>query len=175
MMRVYPSVDSRTLEPPGAPSIMLQSAKREFDLICESEWFEDPFVQEMILDVDNTKWITGRVFESPVLGTISPRELSGGVKGLILAYKLREITGQIEGFSSAIFGDNCIPWLCKISFLQDFYIAFRHALGGDPGVELDYRQPVCAQTADSKDWATWNLKNWGEVIDYYISKDGIYN
>lgn len=58
-----------------------------FDLDYESEWFEDEFVQQMILDIDKIKWISGSVFESPVLGIISPRELSGGVKSLILTYK----------------------------------------------------------------------------------------
>ncbi len=38
----------------------------------------------MIKDVDKSTVIAPRIIESPVLGAITPRELSGGVKTLIL-------------------------------------------------------------------------------------------
>ena len=46
----------------------------------EDEWITDELSRQMILDVDKSKVIGPRVIDSPVLGGISPRELSGGVK-----------------------------------------------------------------------------------------------
>ena len=41
----------------------------------------------MILDIDKSKVISANCIESPILGQITPRLLSGGVKALILMYK----------------------------------------------------------------------------------------
>jgi len=48
-------------------------------------WFADEFVQKMIEDVDRTKYISGEVFESSVLGAIPPERLSCEVKTLKMA------------------------------------------------------------------------------------------
>lgn len=50
----------------------------------EDSWIVDPFVKEMILDVDKSTVIDSGVIDSPVLGKITPLSLSGGVKTLIL-------------------------------------------------------------------------------------------
>ncbi len=42
------------------------------------EWITDELSREMIRDVDRSIVIGPRVIDSPVLGGISPRELSGG-------------------------------------------------------------------------------------------------
>ena len=54
------------------------------------EWITDELSREMIKDVDNSVVLGPRVIDSPVLGGISPRELSGGVKTLILISKVPE-------------------------------------------------------------------------------------
>lgn len=43
------------------------------------EWITDPLSIEMIKDVDKSVVIGPHMIESPVLGPITPRELSGGV------------------------------------------------------------------------------------------------
>ena len=50
----------------------------------EDDWITDPFVKEMILDVDKSTVLDSGVIDSPVLGKIPPLGLSGGVKTLIL-------------------------------------------------------------------------------------------
>ena len=50
----------------------------------EDEWIIDPFVKEMIRDVDRSEVLDSGVIDSPVLGKIPPLGLSGGVKTLIL-------------------------------------------------------------------------------------------
>ena len=76
----------------------------------EDEWIVDPFVKEMIRDVDHSEVIDGGVIDSPVLGKIPPLGLSGGVKTLILV--LFE-PGKI--FNASTCGDNCAKWLLKIA------------------------------------------------------------
>ena len=48
----------------------------------------------MIKDVDKSDVIGPQVIDSPVLGGISPRELSGGVKTLIDIYKRPGLNNQ---------------------------------------------------------------------------------
>ena len=52
----------------------------------EDEWITDPFVKEMIQDVDQSTVLDSGVIDSPVLGKIPPTGLSGGVKTLILCF-----------------------------------------------------------------------------------------
>ena len=89
----------------------------------EESWITDPLSQEMILDVDRSRVIGPHVIESPVLGGISPRELSGGVKTLISIYKVPE-----RVFNASACGDNCAKWLLKIGELEDVTINLRHLM-----------------------------------------------
>lgn len=87
------------------------------------EWITDPLSIEMIKDVDKSVVIGPHMIESPVLGPITPRELSGGVKTLILIYKDRE-----HIFNASNCGDNCAKWLLKMSEKEDLTINLRHLM-----------------------------------------------
>ena len=65
----------------------MKDAPSYFDNVYEDEWIEDSFVKEMIQDVDHCAVISSHIIDSPILGAITPRELSGGVKVLILMLK----------------------------------------------------------------------------------------
>ena len=87
------------------------------------EWITDPFSAEMIKDVDKSVVIGPHMIESPVLGPITPKELSGGVKTLILIYKDRE-----HLFNASNCGDNCAKWLLKMAEKEDLTINLRHLM-----------------------------------------------
>ena len=87
------------------------------------EWITDPFSAEMIKDVDKSVVIGPHMIESPVLGPITPKELSGGVKTLILIYKDRE-----HLFNASNCGDNCAKWLLKMAEKEDLTIDLRHLM-----------------------------------------------
>lgn len=87
------------------------------------EWITDPLSIEMIKDVDKSVVIGPHMIESPVLGPITPRELSGGVKTLILIYKDRE-----HIFNASNCGDNCAKWLLKMAEKEDLTINLRHLM-----------------------------------------------
>ena len=95
----------------------------------QPEWLEDPDVQQMILDVDNSHVLGNGAIDSPVMGIIAPVTLSGGVKTLILIDKAPE-----KVFNASNCGDNCAAWLLRIGKKKDITVNLRHIMdfGDDP-------------------------------------------
>lgn len=93
---------------------VLTDAPRYFDNVWEDEWLEDPLVKQMIKDVDNSEVISPHLIESPVLGPIGPKDISGGVKVLILLLK---DTSFIYNISNC--GDNCAKWIIEIAKIYE--------------------------------------------------------
>ena len=87
------------------------------------DWITDDLSRRMIKDVDESDVIGPRVIDSPVLGGISPRELSGGVKTLICIYKCPDMV-----FNASVCGDNCSKWLLVIGEMMDVTINLRHIM-----------------------------------------------
>ena len=69
----------------------------------EDEWIIDPFVKEMIQDVDKSTVLDSGVIDSPVLGKIPPT-----------------------------CGDNCAKWLLKIAESEDRTINLLHLMDFGP-------------------------------------------
>lgn len=81
-----------------------------FDNCYEDEWLTTPLAKEMIRDVDRSEVISAHLIDSPVLGPIPPKDLSGGIKTLLLmAY---DTDGKI--FNASVCGDNCAKWILKL-------------------------------------------------------------
>lgn len=87
------------------------------------EWITDELSVQMIRDIDKSLVLGPRIIDSPVLGGISPRELSGGVKTLISIYKVPD-----KIFNASACGDNCAKWILKIGEMQDVTINLRHLM-----------------------------------------------
>ena len=101
----------------------MKDAPSYFDNVYEDEWIEDDFVKKMIQDVDHSTVISAHIIESPVLGAITPRELSGGVKVLILMLKDDSFI-----YNMSNCGDNCAKWLLKIAEQEDRTVNLRHLM-----------------------------------------------
>ena len=86
----------------------------------EDDWITNPFVREMIADVDQSTVLDSGVIDSPVLGKIPPTGLSGGIKTLIL---VKFESDKI--FNASTCGDNCAKWLLKIAETEDRTINLR--------------------------------------------------
>ena len=95
-----------------------------FDNTYEDEWITDELSREMIRDVDRSEVIGAHLIESPVLGPISPKELSGGVKTLILM----ALDDKEQIFNASACGDNCVKWILKISRMKNLTINLRHIM-----------------------------------------------
>lgn len=95
----------------------------------EDGWIVNPFVKEMIADVDKSTVIDSGVIDSPVLGKIPPLGLSGGVKTLILVK-----FNPDKIFNASTCGDNCAKWFLKIAKQEDRTINLRHLMdfGDEP-------------------------------------------
>ncbi|MDE5823859.1 MAG: DUF4869 domain-containing protein [Lachnospiraceae bacterium] len=50
-----------------------------FDNQYEDEWITDPLSVDIIKDIDKSEVISAHLIESPVLGAISPKEISGAI------------------------------------------------------------------------------------------------
>lgn len=104
-----------------------------FDNRYEDEWITDKRSVEFIKDVDKSEVISAHLIESPLLGPISPKELSGGVKTIILM--LFDETGRI--FNASVCGDNCAKCILKVAESKDLTINLRHIMEfGDGEFEM---------------------------------------
>ena len=95
----------------------------------EDGWITDAFGKKVIKDVDLSEVIDSNSILSPVLGAISPLQLSGGVKTLLL---MRHLPGKI--FNASNCGDNCAKWILQLGKKQDFSINLYHVMdfGAEP-------------------------------------------
>ena len=89
----------------------------------EDDWITNPFVREMIADVDQSTVLDSGVIDSPVLGKIPPTGLSGGIKTLILVKFDKD-----KIFNASTCGDNCAKWILEIGKRQDITINLRHMM-----------------------------------------------
>lgn len=101
----------------------MRDAPSYFDNVYEDEWLEDAFVKEMIHDVDHCTVINSHIIDSPILGAITPRELSGGVKVLILMLKDDSFI-----YNMSNCGDNCAKWVLKIAEKKELTVYLRHIM-----------------------------------------------
>ena len=104
-----------------------------FDNQYEDAWITDKLSVEMIKDVDRSQVIGPHLIESPVLGPISVKEISGGVKTLILL--AFDPSGKV--FNASACGDNCAKWILKMGREKDLTINLRHLMDfGDGDFEI---------------------------------------
>ena len=104
-----------------------------FDNRYEDEWITEDLSVEMIRDVDKSEVLGPHLIESPVLGPISVKEISGGVKTLILM--AFDDSGNV--FNASACGDNCAKWILNIGKEIDLTINLRHIMDfGDGEFEI---------------------------------------
>lgn len=87
----------------------------------EDEWFDDTFVKDLVMEIDSSEVVSANLIISPILGPINYERLSGGVKVLIMLYKMPEM----EQWASSC-GDNCFPAMARIGNIQDVQVKFSH-------------------------------------------------
>ncbi|MCI8297241.1 MAG: DUF4869 domain-containing protein [Lachnospiraceae bacterium] len=95
-----------------------------FDNRYEDGWITDPLTVAMIKDIDKSDVIGTHLIQSPVLGPIATKEISGGVKTLILMAFDR--SGKI--FNASACGDNCVPWIVELGRREDLTINLHHVM-----------------------------------------------
>jgi hypothetical protein len=95
-----------------------------FDNRYEDEWITDPLSVQMIKDIDQSEVVGAHLIQSPVLGAIPVKDISGGVKTLILM--AFDQSGKI--FNASACGDNCAKWIVKLGKEKDLTINLHHVM-----------------------------------------------
>lgn len=127
-----------------------------FDNTYLDSWITDEFSKKMIKDIDKAVVLSPSAIDSKALGVIPVKQLSGGVKTLLL---LQHDPSKI--FNASTCGDNCAKWILKIAKTasRDITINLRHLMDfGEKPFEF-------------------KLMNNGMIIhnmQEYISSAGIY-
>lgn len=127
-----------------------------FDNRYEDEWITNELSVEMIKDVDRSEVISSRLIDSPVLGPISTKELSGGVKTLILM--AFENTDKV--FNASVCGDNCAKWILKIGESKDLTINLRHI--------MDFRTDEFEAKILNTGEVVHNMLEFVKIAGYYV-------
>ncbi|MDE7223227.1 MAG: DUF4869 domain-containing protein [Acetatifactor sp.] len=94
-----------------------------FKNVYEENWITQPLSRAMIVDVDKSEVLRNAVIDSPVMGKISPLNLSGGVKTLLL---MSNVPDRI--FNASTCGDNCVKWILKIAETRELTVNLRHLM-----------------------------------------------
>lgn len=94
-----------------------------FKNMYEEDWITESMAKDMIQDVDQSTVLENGVIDSPVMGKISPLNISGGVKTLILIRNMPE-----KVFNASTCGDNCAKWILKMAEDTDITINLRHLM-----------------------------------------------
>ena len=103
-----------------------------FDNTYEDDWITNELSVRMIKDVDKSDVVGPHLIQSPVLGPISTKELSGGVKTLMLM----AFDDSEKVFNASACGDNCAKWILEIAKDKDLTINLRHIMNfGDSEFE----------------------------------------
>ena len=92
-----------------------------FDNTYEDEWITDELSVKMIKDIDKSEVLGENCIESPILGQISPKDLSGGAKTLMLIYNNPNLV-----INASACGDNCVKWLLQMAEEKDIFIRLLH-------------------------------------------------
>ena len=89
----------------------------------QENWIISDFAREVIKGVDHSEVIDKQLIKSPMLGMISPEQLSGGTKTLIL---IKNCPGMV--FNASTCGDNCARYILKIARERDVTINLYHIM-----------------------------------------------
>ncbi len=99
--------------------------------------YRDPWITSadgaaMIKDVDKSDVVDAGVIQSPALGAITPLQLSGGVKTLLL---IRFDHDHV--FNASTCGDNCAKWILKMAEKRRVVINLYHVMDfGEAGFKI---------------------------------------
>jgi hypothetical protein len=138
------------------PEKSINSINAFFDFNREDEWFDDPFVKEMVKGVDNTEILGPEIAMSPILGAIPITKISGGAKALIVTLEMDRV------MKSSQYGDNCTKYLAEIGKKRDctvYVCHFLHFFEDFDAVCLDDGREI------------HSVDDWEELLlDYFVRR-----
>jgi hypothetical protein len=135
------------------PSKVKVDSRSFFERHKKVEWFQDPFVQRIMSEVDHVSVIDGFVLQAHDGTIIPPEYLCTGTKTAICIY---ECPDQI--FNVTQMGDNVFIYICNLAYRKDVTVLTYR--------DLPYR--FLKELKVSKDYAPVSFE---DDIDYYDKFD----
>ena len=89
----------------------------------KDSWITKDLSKEVIKDIDKSVVLDSARIDSPIFGVMSPVQLSGGVKTLLLIANDKK-----HIFNASNCGDNCAKWLLEIAKNEKVTINLRHLM-----------------------------------------------
>ena len=87
----------------------------------DKKWLTDEFAKRVIADIDESEVIGEDEIQNDIFGRFSSRDLSAGVKTLLL---LKNNPGRIYNISNC--GDNCAKYILEIAENRDITVCLHH-------------------------------------------------
>lgn len=116
LIMLYILIDNGEVDTSGYES----RTSEYFNVVFKKDWLKDEFNRRALKVIDNVDIIADELLHNELLGFLTPRELSTGVKTLMLVNTLNM---KVNG---ARMGDNCYPLLCELADKKDVYIRLKH-------------------------------------------------
>ena len=92
-----------------------------FNNTYDEKWITSDIARKIIKDIDKSEVLGENCIESTILGQISPKDLSGGAKTLMLIYNNPNLV-----INASACGDNCVKWLLQMAEEKDIFIRLLH-------------------------------------------------
>ena len=89
----------------------------------DKSWITDDFAKRIIADIDDSEVIGEDVIKNDIFDTFSSKELSAGVKTLLLIHNQPE-----KIFNISNCGDNCAKYLLEMAENRDITVCLHHAM-----------------------------------------------
>lgn len=96
--------------------VLLFPASQVFESVFDCNILTEDICKRIVKAIDQSDVVAPNLIQSPVLDAISPSQLSGGCKAVLLAYT------EDQMLSSVNLGDNCVEPLLEVAENKDVYV-----------------------------------------------------
>lgn len=141
------------------PKTIRVDSRDFFSIEKKVEWFQDPFVQQIIREVDHAECEEGFVLRNEEGVAIPPEYLSTGAKTAICVYEFPDLI-----FNATQMGDNALNFVLQLSLERDITLLVYRVLPYDYFRDLDvYKDYKKVEFEDWLDFCT-KIDEWLEEI-----------
>lgn len=141
------------------PKTVRVDSRDFFSIEKKVEWFQDPFVQQIIREVDHAECEEGFVLRNEEGVAIPPEYLSTGAKTAICVYEFPDLI-----FNATQMGDNALNFVLQLSLERDITLLVYRVLPYDSFRDLDvYKDYKKVEFEDWLDFCT-KIDEWLEEI-----------
>ena len=141
------------------PDDIIEDSRFFFSKNKKKEWFEDPFVQQIIHFVDKAEVIDGMILKDRFDNIIPPEYLSTGSKTAICVYEYPD-----KIFNMTQMGDNALAFITGLSKSRDITLLCYRLLPYCQMIDTEfYKDYVPVDISDPDDFDTL-MEEWLEEI-----------